>query len=91
MSHNICKILVHRCWSVVSVVYTVYVFVRLYQATQKEVSEWIHTLATHLFLALTGVVGCYWNYEFSIRSPELFVTVFNDISETLYAPGKLPC
>lgn len=91
VSQSFCKVVGHRLWSLAGVTYTVYTFIRLFQAMQKEVSEWIHTLATHLFLALTGFVGSAWNYEFSIRSPELFATVFNDISDTLYAPGKSSC
>ena len=88
VSRNLCKIFAHRLWSLMIAIYAIYVNLRLYQAMQRDLSEWIPHLANHLFVLMIAIVGSYWNYQFSVRSPHLFAIVFNDISKTLYSPGS---
>ena len=81
VSHDLTQLLLHRIWTLLTGLYTAYLFLRLYQVTQTDPSEWIHTLFTHLNLAFIATAGVYWNHAFAFRSPELVTTIFNDCSE----------
>ena len=89
VQQNIFRLAIHRLWTLGGLTYMIFLIVRLYQVTRLDPTEWIHTLVTHVVFTIGAVVGSIQNYKQCIKYPDLFVIVFNDVSENLFSRGKI--